>query len=971
MAATDELEELVERLLRQLPEAGTSRRLFDRLVREQQSVRQLFQREPGLVSDVLAIAAWSPLLATTLEQNPEYLTWLQRERSSTRVRTREELAESLGRFALTNSQLDAHVLLARFRRRELLRTYLHDIRRTRTVVETTEELSNLADAILEYALNLARQKLDNRYGSPKSTDERGRISSAEFCIVALGKLGSRELNYASDIDLLFLYSDEGLTAAGGARGQLTNREYFGKLAESVLREVGEPTGEGAAYRIDVRLRPHGRVGALACTLDETVRYYGTAAHDWELQALIRARASAGSQRLYTSFAGRVIDRVFRSDVSVTGALANVREAKQKIDRQREREEKGFNVKLGRGGIREIEFVAQALQIAFGGHDPWLRTPHTLITLGRLAERGLITEREHSQLSDAYHFWRALEHRLQMEHGLQTHSLPPDRERRLLAARRMNFSGDNALASFDTAVTMHTRNVREAFDRLFAQKEPALPAGAQPAPAFGPIFEDPGAVAARVAASIFLSRLATFGSDEPDLSALTSRLRVAAGASLNPHRALSFTARVARSLEKASQQETVDEAEIESLIRVCGASEFFGEIIAGNPALIHAVTADAEMICRRDYFRELSASVASQKTFGAEFEALRRRWSGLLVEIGARDAAGELPLKDLNRLLTELAVASINVALQIAQREFARRHEQLTTSPRLAVLGLGRLGSGGMDYGSDLDVVIVYDSGALPVDRLTHEEVYARLAELMIAALSSITRAGSLYRVDLRLRPDGQKGLLVTGSDAFITYLQKRAGLWEWLAHVKLRAVAGDLEFGRAVEKAARKSIHEMALEVDRDRLRAETRRVRDRLEKERANRRGAGLDIKYGAGGMLDVYFAVRYLQLRDNVQDDIDDRTTAATLGRLRASGSLNDADFLALDEGYVLLRTVDHQLRFIVGRSARLPAPEHPAFGDIARRLGYDAAAELKKELNLRMAEIRGAYERIMRSEGERDGS
>ena len=960
------------RLLRQLPEAGTSRRLFDRLVREQESVRQLFQREPGLVSDLLALAAWSPLLATTLEQNPEYLTWLQRERSSTRVRTREELAESLGRFALTNSQLDAHVLLARFRRRELLRTYLHDIRRTRTVVETTEELSNLADAILEYALNLARQKLDNLYGSPKSADERGRISSAEFCIVALGKLGSRELNYASDIDLLFLYSDEGLTAAGGARGQLTNREYFGKLAESVLREVGEPTGEGAAYRIDVRLRPHGRVGALACALDETVRYYETVAHDWELQALIRARGSAGSQRLYTSFAGRVIDRVFRSEVSVTRALASVREAKQKIDRQREREETGFNVKLGRGGIREIEFIAQALQIAYGGQDRWLRTPHTLITLGRLAERGLITEREHSQLSDAYHFWRALEHRLQMEHGLQSHSLPPDQERRTLVARRMNFAGDNALAGFDTAVTMHTRNVREAFDRLFAQKETGFLTGTQPAPAFGSTFEDPGAAAARVAASIFLNRLAAVGSDAPDLSVLTSRLRAVADASLNSHRALSFTARVARSLEKASDQETVNEAEIESLLSICGASEFFGEIIAGNPALIHALTADAEMICRRNYFRELSASVSPLKNFGAQFEALRRSWSGLLVEIGARDAAGELPLKELNRLLTELAVSSINVALHIAQREFVRRHEQFPARPRLAVLGLGRLGSGGMDYGSDLDVVIVYDSEApSPVDRLSHEEVYARLAELMIAALSSITRAGSLYRVDLRLRPDGQKGLLVTGSDAFITYLQKRAGLWEWLAHVKLRAVAGDLEFGRAVEKAARKSIHEMAQEVDRDRLSAETRRVRDRLEKERANRRGAGLDIKYGAGGMLDVYFGARYLQLRDNVQDDIDDRTTAATLRRLRDSGSLNDADFLALDEGYALLRTVDHQLRFIVGRSARLPAPEHPAFGDIARRLGFDPAAELKKELTLRMAEIRRAYERIMRSEVERDGS
>jgi len=964
VATTDELVELIERLLRQLPEAGAARRLFDRLVGEHESVRQLFQREPGLVSDVLAIAAWSPLLTTTLEQNPEYVTWLQRERSSTRVRNREELAESLGRFALTNSQLDAHVRLARFRRRELLRTYLHDIRRTRTVVETTEELSNLADTILEYALNLSRQKLDNRYGAPKSTDERGRISSAEFCIVALGKLGSRELNYASDIDLLFLYSDDGLTAAGGTRGQLTNREYFGKLAESVLREVGEPTGEGAAYRIDVRLRPHGRVGALAISLDEAVRYYETAAHDWELQALIRARSSAGSQRLYTTFADRVIDRVFRSDVSVTTALANVREAKQKIDRQREREEKGFNVKLGRGGIREIEFIAQALQIAYGGRDKWLRTSHTLITLGRLAERGLITGREHTQLSDAYHFWRALEHRLQMEHGLQTHSLPLDRERRQLTARRMNFFGDNALADFEAKVAGHARNVREAFDRLFDQKEPGGPAGKR----FAPTFADPDAAAARLAASIFLNRLTNPHPEKLDASALTSRLRAAADASLNAHRALSFTARVASSLDKTSEQETIDDAKIESLVRVCGASEFLGEIIAGNPSLIHALTADVEVVRRRDRFHELRDEVTLPESFGAELEALRRIWLRLLVEIGARDAAGELELRDLNRLLTELAVASINVALLIAQREFARRYEEVAANPRLAILGLGRLGSGGMDYGSDLDVVIVYDSVApSPVAGLSHEEVYARLAELMISALSNITGTGSLYRVDLRLRPDGQKGLLVTGSAAFISYLQKRADLWEWLAYVKLRAVAGDLEFGRTIEMAARQSIHEMAQNTDGDRLAAETRRVRDRLEQEKAGRRDADLDIKYGAGGMLDVYFAARYLQLRDGVQDDIDDRTTTATLGRLRATGSLNEADFLAFDQGYRLLRAADHQLRLIVGRSARLPAPEHPAFRDIARRLGYDAAAELTKELNRCMAGIRSAFEGIMGPEVE----
>ncbi|MDX6446651.1 MAG: [glutamine synthetase] adenylyltransferase / [glutamine synthetase]-adenylyl-L-tyrosine [Blastocatellia bacterium] len=985
VAGTDEM---VEQLLGQLPESHAPRLLFNRLVDGHASILNLFKRQPGLLSDVLAIAAWSPLLATTLEQDPDYISWLQRERVSTRVRTREEMGESLARFALTNSQLDPHVLLARFRRRELLRTYLHDIRRVRTIVETTEELSNLADAILDYALQLAKQQLDNLYGSPQITDARGRSAGAEFCIVALGKLGSRELNYASDIDLVFLFSDEGQTSTGGSRGQITNREYFVKLAESLLRLVSEPTGEGAAYRIDVRLRPHGRDGALASGLDEAARYYDQTAQDWELQTLIRARPAAGSQTLYARFAQRVLGRVFRSDISVTDALTNVRLAKQNIDRQRERQEQGFNVKLGRGGIREIEFIAQALQIAFGGRDPWLRAAHTLISLGRLAERGLITDGELSQLSDAYHFWRALEHRLQMEHGLQTHSVPTDRDRRELVARRMNFSGEDALRDFESALTVHATNVRASFDRIFGQPDvpsPAVQVSGRQSALAGKELADPSDVSARLAAAIFLKHLAPeevngarmerghpARSNGANIDVLADELRASAEASLNPQRALSFVTRVASSLDKENEHEIITRAEIEALVKLCGASEFFGEMVASRTALIHALTANPGMAKTRDYLAELSAEVKNQSSFRAELDALRRKWSGLLIEIGAADAAGDVTLQTLNRSLTELAVASIDVALDIARREFVRRYQKPASEPRLAVLGLGRLGSAGMDYGSDLDVVIVYDSSSpSPVSELTHDEAYVRLAELIITALSSITREGYLYRVDLRLRPDGQKGSLVNGAEAFITYLQKRASIWEWLAYVKLRAVAGDLEFGRALEASARQLIHELAHNSDHDQLRAETHRVRNRLEKEKVSRRSAGLDIKHGPGGMLDVYFAVRYLQLRDNVKDDEVDRTTAATLRRLSEAGSLDRWDFAALNDGYTLLRSVDHQLRLIVGRSARLPPPEHPAFLDIARRAGYQDAAELTRGLSESMSGIRSAYARIMNTGTERDGS
>lgn len=961
--------ETVQHLLAQLPEPRAAQLLYDRLS-NQPSIRNLFQKDPALLSDVLTLAAWSPLLATTLENNPDYVLWLQRERITTRVRAREELGESLGRFALINSQLDPHVMLARFRRRELLRTYLHDLRRARTVVETTEELSSLADATLEYALKLARQDLDNRYGAPQVVDAQGRISSAEFCIVALGKLGSYELNYASDIDLLFLFSESGMTAAGGSRGQISNREYFVKVGERLLRLVSEQTGEGASYRIDMRLRPHGRDGALACSLDEAVRYYRQSAQDWELQTLIRSRAAAGSHSLYASFAKTVGDRVFRPDISVGDALANVRLSKEKIDLQRERDEKGFNVKLGRGGIREIEFIAQALQIAFGGKDAWLRAPHTLISLSRLADRKLINESEHWQLSDAYNFLRGLEHRLQMEHGLQTHSLPNDTLRRELVARRMNFAGQDALAQFNETLNTHTANVHTAFTRVFGRRSESPKQ--RPGPRAALIDDGAGDAAAAsisFAAGIFAEHAAE--PDESNAETISKILRAEAELSLNPRRALSFVTRVAGSLEKDTKPLTISENELRALIRVCGASEFFGEMLADNPSLIQVLPTEDDPREPRIDLREFVSSDPDPDAFAESLDALRRGWSQLFVEIGARDAQGAITIEEVNRRLNRLAVSSLDASLLIARHELERRYGKLSAEPRLTVQGLGRLGSGGMDYGSDLDVIVVYDSDSpSPVTELTHEAAYGRLTEFLVTALSGITREGYLYRVDLRLRPDGQKGPLAIGSRSFLNYLRTRASIWEWLAYVKLRAVAGDRDFAQALELLARDTVHELARQIEPAQLRAEARRVRNRLEKEKASRR-SGINIKHGAGGMLDVYFVTRYLQLRDNVMDHGEDRTTLRMLTSLREAESVTEEDHRTLSDGYKLLRAVDHQLRLIVGRSATLPALEQPAFADIARRLDFQTPEDLANVLVARMKEIRTTYDRIMEGEAIHDGN
>ncbi len=957
MGSVPKPEPNLEFLLRDLPDQNGPRLFLERLAKEQPRAHQTLLKQPALLADVLALAAWSPLLATTIEQNPEYLSWLSRERADPRVRTADEFKESLARFALTNSALNPQVLLARFRRRELLRTYLHDIRRSQTQVETMEELSNLADAILDYALSLARQDLDNRYGLPRSVDDRGRSATAEYCVIALGKLGSMELNYASDIDLVFLYSDDGTTSGTGQRGEVSNREYFVKLSETIARLVGQSGGEGAAYRVDLRLRPHGRDGALACSLQEAVRYYAQTAQDWERQALIRSRAAVGSAELFSRFKVAVTPAIFRPDVSVTGALASVRLAKQKIDRKVEKKS-GFNVKLGRGGIREIEFIAQALQLAHGGRDDWLRVPHTLVSLGRLADRGFITQTERSDLSDAYYFLRYLEHRLQMEHGLQTHTVPESGDSQSLVARRMGFAGAE---DFAAALKAHTTNVRSAYDRLFAEAEESAPVSDESLRTV-PEVVDQDTSLAMSSARVFASHMDHNSESRP--RSLATLLLAMSRKSLNPHRALLQASRIAASLEKTEGHYVISEVNLETLLQLCGTSDSFAEAIAANPALIVSLGPPTVASLRRDYRAILRAAVDAERNFPAELAALRLQWAELMVEIGAHDAANELSIFEVNHLQSDLATASMNVAYLVARREMARRYGSFSGGPRIAFYGLGRLGTGGVDYGSDLDILITYDSLVpSPIKTLTQDETYSRLVELMIAALSSITREGYLYRVDMRLRPHGKNGPLVTSSEGFLDYLKEESAPWEWLAYVKMRCVGGDQELGKMIELHARHRIHANASRVDPKELKAVTRHVRDRLEKEKGSRgRKLGTDIKYGPGGMLDVYFASRYLQLRDEVMDEGDDRSTSFTLERLREEGSLNDEDFSALSSGYSLLRSIDHNLRLIVGRSTRLPDLNHPTARDVATRVGFESASELHTSLADQMQAIRATYKRVL---------
>ncbi len=923
------LPEKIESLIINLPDAEGARRFYLQLAEKFPAVEKKLLKSQALLSDVLTLASFSPLLAATILQNPDYIAWLKYQRDSATVSTKEELLESLERFALLNSQVEPNVLLARFRRRELLKIYLRDIRGLGTIAEITEEISNLADAILEYALGIARQELDNRYGIPLEVDKKDRARQAEFCIVALGKLGSNELNYSSDIDLLFLYSKDGTTSGQGARGAVTNREYFVKLGELITKLAGGQAGEGAAYRIDLRLRPNGRVGSLAISHNEAVNYYQTNAQNWERQILIRSRACGGAAQVFQKFFEAVKANVFSVDETIENALENVRLSKEKINLEKTSEH-GFNVKLGRGGIREIEFIAQALQLAHGGRDKWLRAAHTLISLNRLADRGLISDIELTKLFDAYEFLRRLEHRLQMENGLQTHLVPSNSEKRRSIARRMNFED---LAKFEAALKRQTTNVNQIFNRVFGHEN--FPSRVNP--------ETSAEKISGTNEEIFFDQQSAAGADN-----------------LQP---------IFSSLEKSEFKITFDQKKLETLKVLAEVSPPFAEMLAANPGLIEKLPNKEDKFHEKN-FRQTFLEEIKNESLAQDLAAMRKNWSCFMIEIAVFDVFEKISRREAKQMQTALAQASVETALSITKSELEKRFAKKIENFSLSVLGLGKLGGGGMDYGSDLDLILIYDEDEVPpIENLTPAEFYARAVEIFVTTLSSLTREGHLYRVDLRLRPDGKNGATSSNKTSFLNYLQTRAAIWEWLAYVKLRGVAGKMEFTKFVATEARRIIHENALEEkiqdsEFKILKEETRRVREALEQTKAgNRRGKEVDIKFGAGGMLDIYFAVRFLQLRHNLPDDAENRSTDFILQKLRLNNFLNKEDFQNFSAGYEFLSELDHNLRLTVGRLTQMPNANQKALNTIARRMKLDSVKDLMEKSTIHRLEIRESFENVMK--------
>ena len=916
---------------------------------------------------LLAIVSQSPYLTAPLVRDPSQLRalalspFLRREKDAATMGA--ELAQALDGVELAAG-------LRAYRNREYLRLGARELG-WGAQEEVARELAHLADVTLDAAVTRLYAELVARHGEP--CKESGR--PCRFVVFGMGKLGGEELNFSSDIDLIYLYETD-----RGAAGELSLHEFFARLCERLTRVIGDVTDDGHVFRVDLRLRPEGTRGPLCNSLDAAERYYESFGRPWERQAWVKARAVAPLDDL--ALGDEALQRLGPFIWPRTVGADVIRNVHELVARMRAEHSTERDVKLGPGGIREVEFFTQALQLVHGGRNRPLRERGTLRALDRLRTAGIVTEREHRTLADAYVFLRRVEHRLQLAEGRQTHALPPDASAEALLAKRLGFADRSA---FTQALEETRHKVSEIFATLGA---PASP----PSPALLALV-DPSATRDELAAA-----LATLGFRNADASAdemellrqkphspfspaaggeLARVLLEEAAASPDPDLALRrLNDLVGRRGAGAGIWRLVGEHRplARLVVTLLGTSEFLGKTLVAHPELVEQMltAASSARVRSREEIDELvtraqdGLDAADEE---ARLNALRRVRNEELLRVGLFDVGGELTPAEVSAQLSDLADATLEAALAVvAPPTFAKWG---TPTASLAVLGLGKLGGRELTYSSDLDVVFVYsDEGQAEGGRAaTNFEVMSRLAQRLIHALSAYLDEGRLYEIDTRLRPSGQKGALVSSLAGFRSYHAKEAALWERQALIKARTVAGDRRLGAEIERLAEAHVYEQQAPADPAAMAQEIGRLRARMEKELAQESAHKLNIKTGRGGLVDVEFLVQYLQLVHGPRRlAIRQRATADALAALAQEGVLDAEDARVLAESYAFLRRLENRLRIVHDRSIQA-IPTRPAELDtLARRLGYhgDGAGErLLADYRTHTERIRARHARFLPSE------
>ncbi|MCI0402534.1 MAG: hypothetical protein L0212_03310, partial [Acidobacteria bacterium] len=837
------LQEALPNLLAENPDPDSALNLLDRLCAEAGAeLLHLMDRNRFLLHYAIEVFSASQWLGDTLAQNRDLFHTLQRDRNPERSHSRDDYQESLARFRSRTLETDLAQLLARFKRREYIRIMLRDVLGIATLAETTAEISALSDVLIEEALRECDANLRSRFGAPQHIDSHGRVVETPFAILALGKLGGNELNYSSDVDLMFLHGD----GEPEAPGALTNREYFIRLAQSITETLSHPTREGSVFRIDLRLRPQGREGEPAVALGPALRYYSQHAQDWELQALIKIRHSAGNVALAREFIRGAQPHVYRRELNFS-AIETALDTREKIQRHRRADRGGVDVKLDRGGIRDIEFLVQCLQRVYGGAEPWLRSGGTLFSLQKLHDKQHLDGKDFHDLNSGYEFLRRVEHRLQLRRGQQTHRLP-DSEAELRVLERALFQRREHEArppNLVDAIRERMAAVAEIYARIIHSQQPSR----EEAGTFH-LRPLPAQVGREQSYNQMLHRLAT---DVPALYEIATRRELSTHARRNLHRFLS----AAFTSSERYAAVVRDPRAVEHALRLFSASDYLTDVLIRHPDEISTITEIAEepsvpaseapwlqaterqLGAADPVFRHIGEGDAP---YNEKLALLRRHYRHRVFAAGARDLLEFRPVNESLEEMTRIADDAVAAAASI-----------MKAGGSLAVLALGRLGSREFDVASDADLLFVRDEASDPA-------AGRKAAEQMVEALAAYTREGTVFAVDPRLRPCGTEGELVSTPSGLAAYFSFEAQAWEALTYTKLRFVAGSTELGRRTVAAIHEPLKRFAADPG---FPQQVSEMRTRLEAsdERSN-------FKTSPGGFYDIDFAVAYLLVRHGALD-------------------------------------------------------------------------------------------------------
>jgi glutamate-ammonia-ligase adenylyltransferase len=837
------------------------------------------------LAELTQVLACSEFAAAALLQDPDALAWVMEHGDAAAARAANLDCERA--VGATAGQIEAEEALRRWRRREMLRIAWRDIVGRASVAETLRAVSDLAEACVRAAVAAAQSRLQPIFGLPRGAG--GEV--VPMVVLGMGKLGGRELNFSSDIDLIFLYAEGGQT--DGAR-IVDNSEYFNRLGGDLIQLLNARTADGFVFRVDMRLRPFGESGPLVVSLAALEDYVQQHGRDWERYAWIKARPIVGAAAYDAFYRDTVRPFVYRRYLDF-GVFESLRDMKALIAREVSRRALDQNLKLGNGGIREIEFIAQSFQLVRGGSDRRLQSGSLLDVLPMLAGSKLLPLAAVEDLTEAYLVLRKAENALQMIRDEQTHSLPADaadRERLALMLGMTDWPA--ALAHIDAA--------RRSAARQFA----ALVFGGPDSPRAG---GEAGADWLASDSAALDEELAQGGFPAGEIPAVAARLEMYRRSA--PYRKLDESGRrrlhaiIGRLLKSAAGRPdpsvVVDRVmgvleaigtrssylallneqppALNRLIDVCAISGFLARQVAEFPLLLDELidpkTLD-ELPSREGFARELSARTERLPADDPErqVEGIRQFQKAAVFAVALADLTGRLPLMRVSDRLTDIAELIVQCCMDLAWEQITASYgvpycgdsEADLRQARVAVAGYGKLGGIELGYGSDLDLVFLHDSqgeiqqtrGDRPVD---NGVFFLRLGQRIVHLLTMHSAAGRLYEVDMRLRPNGKGGFLITGIDAFERYQHQDAWTWEHQALLRARAVAGDANLRERFEAARRRAL---TVDVRRDSLRVDVAEMRARMRRELSQAAAGKFDIKQDAGGIADIEFLVQYWVLAE-----------------------------------------------------------------------------------------------------------